>query len=169
MSNVLFQARWAEVTKVRSEELIAEKLATQLIVDDPVDDVKTLGFIDTTTRGIRPTERCEPGTKEFWDSFAAQLVRQYVRLAVEPQSAFALSNEVKNSVLDQSFKGEANKSTVTILLEIDNLQECVHRPIDRKPPPNQAVIAKLLGGVMAARGGATNDDGIHRLPTRTSS
>jgi hypothetical protein len=164
MSNVLFQARWAEVTKVRSEELIAEKLATQLIVDDPVDDVKTLGFIDTTTRGIRPTERCEPGTKEFWDSFAAQLVRQYVRLAVEPQSAFALSNEVKNSVLDQSFKGEVNKSTVTILLEIDNLQECANRPMDRKPPPNQAVIAKLLGGVMAARGGATNDDGLRVSP-----
>ena len=164
MSNVLFQARWAEVTKVRSEELIAEKLATQQPVDDPAHDVTERRPIDATTRGSKPMERCAPGSKEYWVSFAAQLVRQYVRLAVEPQSASALSNEVKNSVLDSSYKGEVNKSTVTILLEIDNLQECAYRPVDRKPPPNQAVIAKLLSGVMAARGGATNDDGLRVSP-----
>ena len=150
---------------MRSEELIADKLATQqIIVDDPSCEVKDPIAIDAKMRGSKPMERCAPDSKEYWDSFAAQLVRQYVRLAVEPQSASALANEVKISVLDSSFTGEVNKSTVTILLEIDNLQECAKRPMDRKPAPNQSVIAKLLGGVLAARGGAANEDGIRVSP-----
>jgi hypothetical protein len=167
MSNALFQTRWAEVTKTRGDELIAEKLATGILDDGPDDDEigdRAKMMVDSGLRGSKGLERCAPNTKDYWDTFAAQQVRQYVKLIIEPASSHALSTEIKNSALEGSFQGEANKSTVMVLLEIRNLQESIYRPMDRPASANQAVVSKLLAGVMAARGGAANEDGLYIAP-----
>jgi hypothetical protein len=60
---------------------------------------------------------------------------------------------IKQSALNLELKGEPAKSTVLITLEVDNLQESVGRPWDRKPPVNQGVINKLIQAALSARGG----------------
>jgi hypothetical protein len=102
-------------------------------------------------------------TKEYWDSFAVQLVQQYVQMAVEPTSSSALVQIIQTSVLDLS-KGQPGANCVMIILEVDNLWESTCRPWDKRPSVNQATINKLLQGAMAARGGATNKHGVRIAP-----
>ena len=83
---------------------------------------------------------------------------------MEPKSASGVAAEVNNSALNGDFVGEAGKSTVLIIMETDNLQESAHRAADRKPPPNQPVITKLLNGVLTARNGALNEDSMRIAP-----
>ena len=162
MSNALFQARWSDVLKLRGDELACQRSLTgQKLHLEDTDMVET---IDVTLRGSKGLDRCAPDSTEYWDSFAAQLVRQYVRLCPEPASATGIANEVKNSALNREFVGECNKSTVAIIMDTEVLQESSNRPGDRKPPPNQLVISKLLGGVMSARDGATNEEGLRIAP-----
>ena len=162
MSNALFQARWSDVLKLRGEELACQR---SLMGHQPhVEDTDMVETIDVSLRGSKGLDRCAPDTTEYWDSFAAQLVRQYVKLCPEPASATGIANEVKNSALNREFVGECNKSTVAIIMDTELLQESSNRPGDRKPPPNQLVISKLLGGVMSARDGATNEEGLRIAP-----
>ena len=162
MSNALFQARWSDVLKLRGEELACQ---LSLMGHQPhVEDTDMVETIDVSLRGSKGLDRCAPDTTEYWDSFAAQLVRQYVKLCPEPASATGIANEVKNSALNREFVGECNKSTVAIIMDTELLQESSNRPGDRKPPPNQLVISKLLGGVMSARDGATNEEGLRIAP-----
>ena len=163
MSNALFQARWSDVLKLRAEELACQRsLMGQHAHVEDTDMMEEI--IDVTLRGSKGLDRCAPDTTEYWDSFAAQLVRQYVKLCPEPASATGIANEVKNSALNREFVGECNKSTVAITMDTELLQESANRPGDRRPPPNQLVISKLLGGVMIARDGATNEEGLRIAP-----
>ena len=162
MSNALFQARWSDVLKLRGDELACQRSLTGQ--QPHLEDTDMVETIDVTLRGSKGLDRCAPDSTEYWDSFAAQLVRQYVRLCPEPASATGIANEVKNSALNREFVGECNKSTVAIIMDTELLQESSNRPGDRKPPPNQLVISKLLGGVMSARDGATNEEGLRIAP-----
>ena len=163
MSNALFQARWSDVVKLRGDELAALRATTQQHEQHEDADM-TPEVIDASLRGNKSIDRCAPDTTEYWDSFAAQLVRQYIKLAVEPKSSTGIANEVKNSALNSEFAGECNRSCIAITVDTELLQESSTRPGDRKPPPNQPVIAKLLQGVMSARGGTANDDGLRIAP-----
>ena len=165
MNNDVFMARWSIVLKTRQEELIADNIR-------PADNdgnaapesVTQLGAADLNLRGSKGVDRCAPDTKEYWECFGAQLVKQYVRLVLEPKAASQLATEIKNSALNKEFKGEAGQSTILLAFDHDNLHENAARPLDRKPMPNQTVISKLLQGVMAGRGGTTNEDGIYIAP-----
>lgn len=172
MSNELFLARWRDAVKARSDERASEKLAQSSVTDDAVDDSSRPGAPSTLNPGvhlIRPSasknpELFAPDTRDYWDSYAGQLVRQYVKLIGEPSSASGVAKEVLDSVLAPDYKGEPGKSLILITLEVDNLFESTVRPWDRKAPPNQAVIGKLLQGVLTARGGVANEDGLRIAP-----
>lgn len=163
MSNALFQARWAEVTKLRGEEIIAEALINRQVgaaMNAEDESVIPPDAVDLTAqaRGSKGIDRCAPDTKDYWDCFAAQNIRQYCKLIVEPTSVTALENEVTHSALNVDFRGEKLKSTVFVILEADNLSENALRPLDRKPMPDQAVIQKLLQGVLKSRGSMMNEE-----------
>lgn len=164
MSNALFQSRWAEVTKMRGEEIIAEALNNRLagaaINAEHDESVIQRDAVDLTAqaRGSKGIERCAPDTKDYWDCFAAQNIRQYCKLIVEPKSGTALETDIAQSALNIDFRGEKHKSTILIILEADNLTENALRPIERKPMPDQTVIQKLLQGVLKARGGTMAED-----------
>ena len=168
MTNALFQVRWNEVVKSRNDELISLKLMNknaESMNEDNEESAEAAQRQDLThLRGGKALEKCAPHTSDYWDSFAAQILRQYLKLTVEPSSATGVSNEVKNSSLNDSFVGESNKSSVAVVLDADLLQETAYRPGDRKPPPNQAVISKLLQGTLAARRGASNEEGLRVAP-----
>ena len=167
MSNALFQARWADVVKTRGDELIALKVsaASNSAIDVYADTDMTSAECDLSgSKGGKNIERCAPDTNEWWDSFAGQLVRQYVRLLVEPKSQTGIASDIKNSALNGDFIGDLNKHTVAVCLDPDLLQEASVRPVDRKPPPNQEIISKLVQGTLCARGGATNTDGLRVAP-----
>ena len=162
MSNAIFQIRWADVTKTRGDELIEEALKNRIAAGasglDEENSVIQPDVVDLmNVRGSKGIDRCAPDTKDYWDCFAAQNIRQYTKLIVEPRSATALENEVKHSALNVDFRGELNKSTILIILDADNLVENAARPMDRKPMPDQGVIGKLLQGVLKARGGIENE------------
>jgi hypothetical protein len=176
LSNPQFQARWGEVCKVRSEEVVAEKLEAQRRsaaasgndnegVVEVADPQGTPGeAIDHRLRGGKSIDRCEHNTKQYWDAYAAQQVRQFVKLAVEPGSSAGVAAVVKESVLAGSYLGEPGKSSILIVLEVDSLCENAARPVDRKPAPNQGVISKLLQGTLLARNGTRNEDGMCNAP-----
>lgn len=166
MSNPTFESRWADVVKARSEEMAKGKTEANNGTggSGAAEDVDMAAAIDTTLRGSKAMDRCAPDTKEYWDSYAAQLIRQYLRLSVEGSSAVSIANEIKNSTLSQDFAGEPLKSSICIILEADNLQESVYRPMERRPLTNQAVVAKLLNGVLSARNGTVNEDGLRTSP-----
>lgn len=162
MSNALFQVRWSEVVKARGDEIAAQRsLMGQHVI---VEDSDTVETVDLSLRGSRGLDRCAPDSTDYWDSFAAQLVRQYIKLCPEPKSATGIASEVKNSALNNAFMGETSKCTIAIVMDTELLQESSTRPGDRRPPPNQVVISKLLQGVMSARGGTANEDGIRIAP-----
>lgn len=126
MSNALFQARWAEVTKLRGEEIIADALINRQVgaaLNAEDESVIPPDAVDLTAqaRGSKGIDRCAPDTKDYWDCFAAQNIRQYCKLIVEPPSVTALENEVTHSALNVDFRGEKLKSTVFVILEADNV------------------------------------------------
>ena len=166
MANALFQARWDDVVKTRCDEIIANKVsapgsAVDLSEDNdmPVDEVE-----HATMRGGKSIDKCAHDTVEYWDSIAAQTVRQYIKLAPEAKSYSGIANDVKNSALNSCFVGATSKSTVAICLDPDLLQESTVRPTDRKPPPSQEIISKLLQGVLSAREGASSTEGLRVSP-----
>ena len=164
-TNSLFQARWAEVIKTRGDELVTQKIDNTTIDTTNEADAASAARVETSgLRGTKSIDRCAPDTSDYWDSFAAQLVRQYIKLAVEPRSSSGIANEVKNSALNGEFVGETNKSTIVITLDPELLSEAANRPADRRPPPDQSLVSKLLHGVLSARGGATNEDGQRHAP-----
>ena len=163
-ANALFQPRWADILKTRGDELISLKITDKSIDTSAEVDMDVARADTSALRGGKNVERCAPDTVEYWDSFAAQIIRQYVKLAVEPKSATGIANEVKNSALNGEFVGEVNKTTIAIVLDPELLAESAHRPADRRPPPDQQIISKLLQGVLSARGGASNDDGQRHAP-----
>lgn len=167
MNNPIFLTRWAEIIRLRGDELATLRLQNQAASSlDESDMVSTTSYqpIDLSMRGSKGIERCAPDSHEYWGSFAATLVKQYIKLCVEPSSANGINNEITNSALNISFVGESQKTTVAIIMEVDNLQESAVRPLDRKPAPNQTTISKLLQGVLVARGGVTNEDGLRIAP-----
>jgi hypothetical protein len=159
MSNEFFLSRWSEMVKQRGEEMIADRIQLPTGQKDRDEDVVVME--DQTLRGSKAVDRCAPDTSEYWDSFAAQQVRQYIKLAVEPRSSNGVANELKNSALNSDFMGEDNKSIVAIVMDIDLLLESATRPLDRKPVPDQANISKLVAGVFAER---TNNPGESERP-----
>ena len=169
MNSSPFANRWTDFVKMRADELINQRLQNQTAAsaidcDDDLPSSSPIQPVDLALRGSKGIERCAPDTQEYWDSFALTFIRQYVKLCVEPTSANGVNNEIANSALNAEFRGEAQKSTVAIILEVDNLQESAVRPLDRKPPPPQNTISKLLQGMLIARGGLANEDGGRVAP-----
>ena len=91
MTNALFQARWSEVVKSRSDELISLKRMNKNSHSMNEDDEEAAEAPQkqdlTQLRGGKALEKCAPHTSEYWDSFAAQILRQNLKLTVEPTSA----------------------------------------------------------------------------------
>ena len=75
MSNVIFQVRWADVIKLRSEELVKQKIVQPLGLFEDSDTAADSLRVDQTLRGSKGVERCAHDSQDYWDSFAAQLVR----------------------------------------------------------------------------------------------
>ena len=167
MNNPIFSARWLEIVRLRGDELVTQRLQIQAATgldESDMGSTSTYQPIDLSMRGSKGIDRCAPDSPECWDSFAATLVKQCIKLCVEPSSANGINNEISNSALNNGFVGESQKSTVAIIMEVDNLQESAVRPLDRKPPPSQTTISKLLQGVLVARGGVANEDGLRIAP-----
>jgi hypothetical protein len=168
MSNEIFLNRWKEALKARSDERAAEKVlpSDEHGMEDEEEQPANGEF---RLNVMRPTagknrQLFAQDTKEYWDSYAGELVRQYVRLAEEPTSASALTQVIQGSVLERSYKGQQGANCVMTVLEVDNLWESTCRPWDKRPSVNQATINKLLQGSMAARDGAPNEDGVRIAP-----
>ena len=157
MSNEIFLSRWSEMVKQRGDEMIAARIQLPTGQKDRDEDVVIME--DQTL-----SDRCAPDTSEYWDSFAAQQVRQYIKLAVEPRSSNGVANELKNSALNSDFMGEDNKSIVAIVMDIDLLLESATRPLDRKPVPDQANISKLVAGVFAERTNSNHGQSDRPVP-----
>ena len=147
-----FKGRWAECIKARADEIVAERAMSQMAEGAEPEEEEEENPLVRPALAKSPAN-CVANSKEYWDAFAAEQVRQYVRLSTEPSSQAALVQEIKQSALNVDLRGEPNKSTVMIILEVDNLMAAVSRPWDRKPPANQGVINKLVPAALSARGG----------------
>lgn len=155
-----FKGKWAECLKLRTEEIVAERAMSQVEggAEHEEDDAEAEEALLVSRPALaKSSASCPENSKDYWDAFAAEQVRQYVRLVTEPATAAALAAAIKNSALNLELKGEPGKSAVLIVLEVDNLQEQMTRPWDRKPPVNQGVITKLIQGALSARGGVRYD------------
>lgn len=151
-----FKARWDECMRTRTDELVAERAMSQVagaeLVEGEDEDVVGGAVVSRPALSKSPAS-FDNNTKDYWDALAAEHVRQYVRLAVEPTTQQGVTNLIKGSAVNVELQGEANKTTVLIILESDNLQQNMSRPWDRRPPPNQGLINKLVQGALAARNG----------------
>jgi hypothetical protein len=165
MTNAEIQARWAEIINIIGDELTTNKVSTLCSTVDVSEDNAMQVDIDRTSM-IEYThiDQCAHDTADYWNSFAAQTVRQYVKLTPEANSNSGIASDVTDSALNGGYVGELNMSTIAICLDPDLLQESSHHPVDRKPPPSQEILNKLLQGVLCARGGASNAAGLRVAP-----
>lgn len=150
-----FKARWDECIRTRTDELVAERAMSQVAGAEPEaeDEEAGAGVVLSRPALSKSAASFDSNTKDYWDALAAEHVRQYVRLAVEPNTQQGVAQLIKGSAVNLELQGEANKTTVLIILESDNLQQNVSRPWDRRPPPNQGIINKLVQGALSARNG----------------
>lgn len=150
-----FKARWDECIRTRTDELVAERAMSQVAGAEPEaeDEEAGAGVVLSRPALSKSAASFDSNTKDYWDALAAEHVRQYVRLAVEPNTQQGAAQLIKGSAVNLELQGEANKTTVLIILESDNLQQNVSRPWDRRPPPNQGIINKLVQGALSARNG----------------
>lgn len=150
-----FKARWDECIRTRTDELVAERAMSQVAGAEPEaeDEEAGAGVVLSRPALSKSAASFDSNTKDYWDALAAEHVRQYVRLAVEPTTQQGVAQLIKGSAVNLELQGEANKTTVLIILESDNLQQNVSRPWDRRPPPNQGIINKLVQGALSARNG----------------
>lgn len=165
MTNAEIQARWAEIINIIGDELTTNKVSTLCSTVDVSEDNAMQVDIDRTSM-IEYThiDQCAHDTADYWNSFAAQTVRQYVKLTPEANRNSGIASDVTDSALNGGYVGELNMSTIAICLDPDLLQESSHHPVDRKPPPSQEILNKLLQGVLCARGGASNAAGLCVAP-----
>lgn len=150
-----FKARWDECIRTRTDELVAERAMSQVAGAEPEaeDEEAGAGVVLSRPALSKSAASFDSNAKDYWDALAAEHVRQYVRLAVEPNTQQGAAQLIKGSAVNLELQGEANKTTVLIILESDNLQQNVSRPWDRRPPPNQGIINKLVQGALSARNG----------------
>jgi hypothetical protein len=158
-----FKGRWAECLKARTEELATERAMSQLegaelVGEEEAEEEEQAGLVSVSRPALaRSSASCPPNSKEYWDAFAAEQVRQYVRLVTEPTTSGALANIIQQSALNLDVKGAPGQQTVLIILEPDNLSETAIRPWERKPALDQGVINKLIVGALQARGGLKHE------------
>jgi hypothetical protein len=155
-----FTGRWSEMVNQRR----LEELDTKHSPTGPSDcDVKPIPVVQTL-RGSENASRYNPETAEYWESIAAEIVRRYVKLVVEPRSSGDVAMEINKSALNKTFVGEDNVSVVAIVLDYDLVQEYAYRPLDRKPMPSHVLINKMIQGVLSERDGNVDDDGKRNAP-----
>jgi hypothetical protein len=80
MTNAEIQARWAEIINIIGDELTTNKVSTLCSTVDVSEDNAMQVDIDRTSM-IEYThiDQCAHDTADYWNSFAAQTVRQYVK------------------------------------------------------------------------------------------
>jgi hypothetical protein len=125
--------------------------------DDPPDEAA-----DEAIRCANPAKYAEHGV-EYWQAYAAQTVKTYIRLAPEPRTQAGLAELIEGSHVNMC-KGLEQKNAVLILLDLDLLCESVTRPMDRRPVLPDGIVQRLLRGSMQGRGAQKNKDDEYCQP-----
>ena len=125
--------------------------------DDPPDEAA-----DEAIRCANPAKYAEHGV-EYWQAYAAQTVKTYIRLAPEPRTQAGLAQLIEGSHVNMC-KGLEQKNAVLILLDLDLLCESVTRPMDRRPVLPDGIVQRLLRGSMQGRGAQKNKDDEYCQP-----
>ena len=117
---------------------------------------------DDVIKVANPTKYPENGLK-YWQAFAAQTLKTYVKLVVEASTEAALATVMEGSEANKS-KGQVHKSAVLIFLDPDLLAEAWTRPAERKPLLPEGILARLLRGSMRGRGCQASVSNEYVLP-----
>ena len=101
-----------------------------------------------------PSKYAEHGP-QYWTALAAQTVKTYIKLIVEPGSEASVASALSAAEACKT-KGVEQKNSVLLLLDVDLLAEAASRPTARKPVIPDGLIQRLLRGSMQGRGSQRN-------------
>jgi len=101
-----------------------------------------------------PSRYAEHGP-QYWRALAAQTVKTYIKLIVEPGSESSLAAALADAEACKT-KGVEQKNCVLLLLDVDLLAEAATRPTARRPVLPDGLIQRLLRGSMQGRGSPRN-------------
>ena len=110
-----------------------------------------------------PSKYAEHGPR-YWTALAAQTVKTYVKLIVEPGSEASLAAALAAAEACKT-KGVEQKNCVLLLLDVDLLAEAASRPTARKPVLPEGLIQRLLRGSMQGRGSQRNSNDECTVPS----
>jgi hypothetical protein len=118
---------------------------------------------DEVIRGANPTQHAEHG-EAYWQALSAQTVKTYIKLvAVDGQTQEGIAQSLAGSEVNKC-KGQEQKNSVLVLLDVDLLCESMTRPSDKRPPLPEGVVHRLLRGCMQGRGVQKNRDDEYCQP-----
>ena len=109
-----------------------------------------------------PSKYAEHGPL-YWTALAAQTVKTYIKLIVEPGSESSLAAALAVAEACKT-KGVEQKNSVLLLLDVDLLAEAASRPTTRKPVLPDGLIQRLLRGSMQGRGAQRNSNDECTVP-----
>ena len=143
------------VVQERSEAVAEATVTSSLVDGDQQGSMEAAE--DEVIRMANPAKYAEHGA-EYWQAFAAQMVKTYINLIPEPRTQQGVADAISNSEVNKC-KGQEQKSAVLVLLDVDLLCESMTRPSDRRPVLPEGVVHRLLRGSMQGRGAQKNRDG----------
>ena len=149
-----FKDRWDNAVDKLKEEVAAEKAARKV----PGAEGQTL----ETAAKVDPVEVANPArfkqfSSEYWEAFAAQLIRQYVKLVPEGTTAQGVASLIEDSHLKE-ICGTEGRNCVIVNYEADVASEAFARPGECKPPRDAGDYKLLIQGALAGRGAQKNKD-----------
>jgi hypothetical protein len=130
--------------------------------DSPDGDAGESAAEDDIIKTANPTKYAENGL-QYWQALAAQTVKTYVKLAVEPSTEGGLAALLEGSEANK-VRGTEARTSVLLLLDPDLLAEASTRPADRKAVLPDGFLARLLRGSMQGRGCQKNKDDEYMMP-----
>lgn len=147
------------IVQEKNEAAAAE--ASSSVTSTTGDQPNAEAAEDEVIQLANPAKYSEHGT-EYWQAFAAQTVKTYVKLIPEPRTVPGVADAISLSEVNKC-KGIEQKSAFLVLLDVDLLCESTTRPSDRRPVLPDGLVQGLLRGSMQGRG-AQNKDGLYYQP-----
>jgi len=154
-----FKDRWDAAVAKLKEEIAAER-AAQDVEGGGSGELELAGAAGTGNDPVlvaNPTRFTENST-EYWAAFAAQLLRQYIKLIPEPKTVGAIAQAIEDSHL-RDVRGTENRNCVIINFEADVASESACRPSERKAPHDESPYKNLIQGALQGRGAQKNKAG----------
>ena len=136
------------------EEVAAEKAARE-VPDAEGQSLEAAAEADPVE--VANPARFKQFSSEYWEAFAAQLVRQYAKLAPEATTAQGIASLIEDSHLKE-IRGTEGRNCVVINYEADVASEAFARPGERKAPHDAGEHKLLIQGALAGRGAQKNKD-----------